>query len=119
MFERHSVYAFGCSYLSRILYLPVLRVAAMFCACVFRVRELLCTEMVVEKFLPFSFFSSGKSWRRTIGYEASGDTPYPKLPSKRVKHLLVEMYVATKKVSDVVHHALGSLLSYSFFFLGC
>eukprot|EP00752_Nemacystus_decipiens_P002422 g2283.t1 len=61
-----------------------------------RVRELLCMEMAVQMFLPFSFFSSEK-WRRTIGFEASGDTPYPKLPPKRVKHLLVEMYVATKK----------------------
>ncbi|CAM9672446.1 unnamed protein product, partial [Hapterophycus canaliculatus] len=54
--------------------------------------------MVVEKFLPFSFFSSGTSWRRMIGFEAAGDTPYPPLPTKRIKHLVVEMYVATKKV---------------------
>ncbi|CAN0293289.1 unnamed protein product, partial [Ectocarpus sp. 4 AP-2014] len=62
-----------------------------------RVRELLCMEMAVQMFLQFSFFSSEK-WRQTIGFEASGDTPYPELPAKRVKHLLVEMYVATKKV---------------------
>lgn len=67
--------------------------------------------MAVQMFLPFSFFSSEK-WRQMIGFEAAGDTPYPPLPVKRVKHLLVEMYVATKKVSDVVHHALGSLLDF-------
>jgi hypothetical protein len=59
--------------------------------------------MVVDKFLPFSFFS-GNSWKDVMGLETADDTPYPALPSRRIKHLLVEMFVATKKVSNVFWH---------------
>ena len=37
--------------------------------------------------------------RQMIGYETAGNTPYPPLPPRRMKHLVVEMFVATKKVS--------------------
>ncbi|CAB1115843.1 unnamed protein product [Ectocarpus sp. CCAP 1310/34] len=33
-----------------------------------------------------------------MGLETADDTPYPALPSRRIKHLLVEMFVATKAV---------------------
>eukprot|EP00903_Cladosiphon_okamuranus_P013418 g12500.t2 len=63
-----------------------------------RVRELLCTKWVVEGFLAFNFFSGSDMWRQTIGFETAESTPYPPLPAARIKHLLVEMFVATKKV---------------------
>lgn len=67
----------------------------------FRVRELLAMRMVVDKFLPFNFFSSGTTWQELAGLLTAKTTPFPALSSRRVKHLLVEMYVATKKVSGV------------------
>jgi len=69
---------------------------------VFRVRELMATKMIVEKFLPFTFFSSSTAWTELVGVLTSGNTPFPALPARRVKHLIVEMYVATKKVSRFV-----------------
>lgn len=68
-----------------------------------RVRELLAARMLVEKLLPFSFFSSGTTWKELIATAVSADdTPFPALTSRRIKHLLVEMFVATKKVGDFV-----------------
>ena len=55
--------------------------------------------MVIEKFLPFSFFSSGSTWQELVGLLTSNTTHFPPLSSRRIKHLLVGMYVATKKVS--------------------
>lgn len=81
----------------------LLRFFLFFWSLFFRVRELLCAKMVVDKFLPFSFFS-GNSWKDVMGLETADDTPYPALPSRRIKHLLVEMFVATKKVSNVFWH---------------
>ena len=69
---------------------------------VFRVRELMATKMIVEKFLPFTFFSSSTAWTELVGVLTSGNTPFPALPARRVKHLIVEMYVATKKVGRFV-----------------
>jgi len=63
-----------------------------------RVRELLCTKWLVQDFLPFNFFTTDMC-RQMIGYETAGNTPYPPLPPRRMKHLVVEMFVATKKVS--------------------
>lgn len=79
----------------------------------FRVRELLAAKMVVRKFLPFSFFSSDASWAELMGtvLSTAKDTPFPALAHKRVKHLLVEMFVATKKVSGVLRPALSSFVS--------
>ena len=59
-------------------------------------------KMIVEKFLPFTFFSSSSAWTELVGVLTSGNTPFPALPARRVKHLIVEMYVATKKVGRVV-----------------
>ena len=67
--------------------------------------------MVVDKFLPFSFFSG--SWEELMGTVTAegGCTPFPPLTSKRMKHLVVEMFVATKKVGG----ALPSVDRVSFF----
>ena len=63
-----------------------------------RVRELLAARMMVDKFLTFSFFAAG-TWEALIGAVAKpGGTPFPALSHKRMKHLVVEMFVATKKV---------------------
>ena len=58
--------------------------------------------MVVDKFLPFSFFSG--SWEELMGTVTAegGCTPFPPLTSKRMKHLVVEMFVATKKVGGAL-----------------
>ena len=68
----------------------------------YRVRELLAARMVVDKFLPFSHFSG--SWEELIGTVTTEGqcTPFPALTSRRVKHLVVEMFVATKKVGGVL-----------------
>lgn len=52
--------------------------------------------MVVEHMLPFSFASDGEtSFKRLVGAMCSG---FPSISARRVKHLIVEMYDATKKV---------------------
>ena len=61
----------------------------------------MAAKMVVEKFLPFTFFSSGTAWTELVGVLTSGNTLFPVLPARRVKHIIVEMYVATKKVDCV------------------
>jgi len=63
-----------------------------------RVKELQAAKQVVEKLLPFNFFSEGEMFREMMATHA-GNTTYPELPPRRVKHLLVEMYCATKKVN--------------------
>ncbi|CAB1108164.1 unnamed protein product [Ectocarpus sp. CCAP 1310/34] len=65
-----------------------------------RVRELLCTKWLVERFLAFNFFSASDMWRQTIGFETAENTPYPPLPPERMKHLVAEMFLATKKVLE-------------------
>ena len=57
--------------------------------------------MAVEKFLPFSFFSSSAVWQELVGVLTKENTSFPALSPRRIKHLLVEMYVATIKVRDV------------------
>ena len=69
----------------------------------FRVRELMAAKMVVEKFLPFTFFSSSTAGTEVVGVLTSGNTAFSALPARRVKHLIVEMYVATKKVGHHVY----------------
>ena len=69
----------------------------------FRVRELIAAKMIVEKFLPFTFFSSCTAWTEMIGVLTPGNPAFPALPARRVKHLIVEMYVATKKVGRHVY----------------
>lgn len=55
--------------------------------------------MVVEHMLPFSFASEGEtSFKRLVGAMCSG---FPSISARRVKHLIVEMYDATKKVSSI------------------
>ena len=61
----------------------------------------MAAKMIVDKFLPFIFFSSGTAWTELVGVLTSGNTPLPALPARRVKHLIVEMYVATKKLGRV------------------
>ena len=64
----------------------------------------MAAKMIVEKFLPFTFFSYGNAWTELVGVLTSGNTPFPSLSARRVKHLIVEiMYVATKKVGRVVY----------------
>ena len=61
-----------------------------------RVLEQAFVMMVVEHMLPFSFASDGEtSFKRLAGAMCSG---FPSLSARRVKHLVVEMYDATKKV---------------------
>ncbi|CAN0341548.1 unnamed protein product, partial [Pylaiella littoralis] len=61
-----------------------------------RVKELQAAKHVVEKMLPFTFYSSGEMFREMMATHG-GNTSYPELSPKRVKHLLVELYCATKK----------------------
>lgn len=60
-------------------------------------KELQAAKHVVEKMLPFNFYASGEMFREMMATHG-GNTSYPELPPKRVKHLLVELYCATKKV---------------------
>ncbi|CAM9505990.1 unnamed protein product [Ectocarpus sp. 8 AP-2014] len=62
-----------------------------------RVLGLLAAKWIVEKFLPFDFFSTGTTWQELVGSLTAHTTPFPALPSWRMKHLLVELYVATKQ----------------------
>ena len=52
--------------------------------------------MVIENFLPFSFFSPGSTWQELVGLLTSNTTHSPPLSSGRIKHPLGEMYAATK-----------------------
>ncbi|CAN0267242.1 unnamed protein product, partial [Ectocarpus sp. 4 AP-2014] len=61
-----------------------------------RVKELQAAKQVVEKLLPFTFYSRGEMFKEMMATHG-GNTTYPELPPKRVKHLLVELYCATKK----------------------
>ena len=99
---------------SPIIYLPIALLRRCLVLFLFRVRELLAARMVVQKFLPFNFFSSGTTWQELIGTVTAKDTPFPPLTSRRVKHLLVEMFVATKKVSVGLRPALSSLCIFIF-----
>lgn len=56
-------------------------------------------KLVVEKCLPFDFFSSGSAWDELMGVLTSTTTAFPKISARRVKHLILEAYVATKEVS--------------------
>ena len=106
-------------------YLPI---AAALCLCIFfRVHELNVAKMVVEKFLPFLFASSCSTWQELVGLLTSNTTQFPPLSSRRINHLLVEMYVATKVSGSwfssctfgyVPVHSFGisSLLSLSYLF---
>ena len=81
--------------------------------------------MMIEKLLPFSSFSSGSTWQELVGLLTSNTTHFPPLSSRRIKHLLVEVYVSTKVsgawysggtfgfvvVSYDMYTRLGSLLS--------
>lgn len=60
-------------------------------------KELQAAKQVVEKLLPFTFYSRGEMFKEMMATHG-GNTTYPELPPKRVKHLLVELYCATKKV---------------------
>ena len=62
----------------------------------------MAAKMIVEKFLPFTFYSSGNAWTELVGVLTSGNTPFPALSARRVKHLIVGMYVAPKKVGRVM-----------------
>ena len=65
-----------------------------------RVRELQCAKLVVEKLLPFSFFSSGDMFSEIMATASEGQTTFPAMPPRRVKHVITELYVATKKVAN-------------------
>lgn len=65
----------------------------------FRVREIKAVKMLVDRFLPFSFFSSTPSWQELSGVLTADEAPFSPLSARRVKHVVVEMYLATKKVS--------------------
>ncbi|CAM9669476.1 unnamed protein product, partial [Ectocarpus fasciculatus] len=62
-----------------------------------RVREVLAVKWLVEMFLPFDMFSAGTMWKELVGALNAYTTPFPELPPPRVKHLLIELYVATKQ----------------------
>ena len=51
-------------------------------------RKLLCARMVVETFLPFSFFYSCRTWQELMGLLTKETTAaFPALSSRRTKHL--------------------------------
>eukprot|EP00752_Nemacystus_decipiens_P010971 g9750.t1 len=63
-----------------------------------RLLELLSVKLLVEKCLPFNFFSTGAPWTELMATLATAETtPCPELLPGRVKHLIVEMFVAAKK----------------------
>ena len=100
--EAIGIWSLTRSLVAHITYpqhLPSNRCCSVFvCAFFFRVRELNAAKMVIEKFLPFSFFSSGSTWQwqELVGLLTSNTTHFPPLSSRGIKHLLSEMYVATK-----------------------
>lgn len=53
---------------------------------------------LVETFLPFNLFSTGDMFSE-IMVTSTDRTTSPMLPLRRVKNLLVELYVATKRVT--------------------
>lgn len=78
------------------------------CAVVFhRVRELMAAKWAVEKYKPFNYFSSGVMWDEISGVLGAAGVPFPPLTARRIKHLIVELYIATKEVSRFtmyLHH---------------
>ncbi|CAM9557121.1 unnamed protein product, partial [Ascophyllum nodosum] len=48
-----------------------------------RVRELQCAKLVVEKLLPFSFFSSGDMFSEIMATASEGQTTFPAMPPRR------------------------------------
>lgn len=58
------------------------------------------TKMIVDKFLPFTFFS-GTAWTELVEVLTSDHTPVPGLPAWRVKNLIVDIYFAIKKAGCV------------------
>lgn len=77
------------------------RLLVLCCVCYSsnRVSELQAAKLLVEKMLPFNFFSSAEMFREMMG-TASGGSTFPELSPRRVKHLITELYVATKKVKN-------------------
>ncbi|CAN0031201.1 unnamed protein product [Scytosiphon promiscuus] len=61
-------------------------------------------KLLIEKFLPFNFFSSGTAWGELMAALTSTSAAFPIVSARRVKHLIVEAYVATKEA------AIGSML---------
>lgn len=61
----------------------------------------MAAKMIIEKFLPFNHFSSGVMWEEMAGTLTAHGLPFPTLPPRRIKHLIVELYLATKQVSSL------------------
>ena len=59
----------------------------------------MAAKMIIEKFLPFNHFSSGVMWEELSGVLTAGGLLFPPLPPRRIKHLIVELYLVTKQVS--------------------
>ena len=64
-----------------------------------RLRKLQMAKMLVEQTLPFSFFSSGSMIPEIIA-TATGTMTSPRVTSRRMKPLIVEIYTAVKKVRN-------------------
>lgn len=58
----------------------------------------MAAEYAVEMFLPFSHFAASSMWDEMVGVMAGNGPTFPALPARKVKRLLVELYIATKKV---------------------
>ena len=93
---------------SRVRYLFIspapdtyLRIAAVLCfVSIFHIsRAYYAAKMVIEKLLPFGFFSPGTTCQELVGLLTSNTTHFPPLFSRRIEQLLVEKQVAKEKVS--------------------
>lgn len=77
---------------------PLVHRDAALRSCFLRVRELMAAKYVVEMFLPFSHFAASSMWDEMAVVMTGNGPKYPGLPARKIKHLIVELYVATKKV---------------------
>lgn len=59
----------------------------------------MAVKLIVEKFLPFPFSSSGTGRAEPVRVLTAATTVFPELSARHVKHLIMKIYVATDTVS--------------------
>ncbi|CAM9372554.1 unnamed protein product [Pylaiella littoralis] len=57
----------------------------------------MAAKYAVDMFLPFSHFPTSSMWDEMVGVLARNGPTFPALPARKVKRLLLELYVATKQ----------------------
>ena len=88
--EVHLKYLQRCLGIEFVIWSHTLITSIHAPAFLFRVRELMFANIMAEKFLPFTF-SSGTAWTELVRVLTSGNTPFPAVSTRRVKHRFVEM----------------------------